>query len=150
MNIITETIAPLNQDQCTVVNLPVDRTQLAKRRWRGTASDGTEFGFNLESPLSHQDAFFQVDQRLYQIEQLKEPVFLVPYQSVKESAWMGWMVGNLHFPASFSEDGLLVQNDLAVRQMLERNHISFHEEMRVFAPQTASGGHHHHHHHDHE
>jgi urease accessory protein UreE len=29
----------------------VERLKLAKRRWRGAATDGEEFGFDLEKPL---------------------------------------------------------------------------------------------------
>ena len=34
------------------VRIPVERLTLAKRRWRGVADDGEEFGFDLEAPLT--------------------------------------------------------------------------------------------------
>ena len=34
------------------VTLHAERRQFLKRRWRGTAEDGTEFGFDLESRLT--------------------------------------------------------------------------------------------------
>ena len=52
----------------------VERLQLAKRLWRGVAADGTEFGFELEAPLKHGDAFFQSATARYVIEQQPEPV----------------------------------------------------------------------------
>ena len=33
------------------ISLTVERRVLAKRRWRGEAEDGTDFGFDLVSPL---------------------------------------------------------------------------------------------------
>ena len=67
---------------------------------------------------------------------------------IKESAWLGWMVGNLHFKAQFTDEGMVVQDDLAVRQMLKREAIDFSFVKRIFQP-CAQGGHSHDHSHDH-
>src|SRR5690606_16423726 len=56
------------------VALHVDRQTLAKRRWRGAAEDGAEFGFELEAPLKEADVFFQTAAARYVIRQHPEPV----------------------------------------------------------------------------
>lgn len=128
----------------TIVPLHVDRRKLAKRRWRGAAQDGTQFGFDLEQPLSHHDAFFARDGKVYRIEQQAETVLKIPFQTPSQAARYGWMVGNMHFPASFAEDALLAEDDSAVRQMLERNHIDYSFAKLVFRPVLVASGHHHH------
>lgn len=127
------------------VYLKADRIQLAKRRWRGVAEDEKVFGFDLESPLNHADCFFAHEDTCYVIEQTPESVLVVAYDDPEFAPQLGWMIGNLHFPAQFVSGVIIVQDDLAVRQMLERNHISFSEEERVFCPLSAAGHHHHHH-----
>jgi len=133
------------------VPLKVERRMLAKRRWRGQAEDGSDFGFDLASPLRHGDQFHFTDGNRYLIEQLPETVFKVAYPDPREAAHRAWQVGNLHFPAQFTDGYLLVENDLAIRQMLERNDIPFEEAEEVFQPVVAAAGHHHHDHsHDHD
>ena len=42
------------------------------------------------------------------------------------------MIGNLHFKAAFTDEGVLVQDDLAVQQM-DREHIHYHKVNQVFS-----------------
>ena len=125
------------------ISLIVERRVLAKRRWRGQAQDGADFGFDLISPLRHGICFHAEEDRNYVIDQKPEVVFRVPFPDQKEAAHRAWQVGNLHFPAQFLESYLLVEGDLAVRLMLERNQIPFEEGMEVFQPVLAATGHHH-------
>ena len=125
------------------ISLTVERRVLAKRRWRGQAQDGADFGFDLISPLRHGICFHAEEDRNYVIDQKPEVVFRVPFPDQKEAAHRAWQVGNLHFPAQFLESYLLVEGDLAVRLMLERNQIPFEEGMEVFQPVLAATGHHH-------
>jgi urease accessory protein len=127
------------------ISLTVERRVLAKRRWRGQAEDGTDFGFDLEAPLRHGVCFHAQEDKNYVIEQKPEEVFLVPYPDQQEAAHRAWQVGNLHFPAQFTESYLLVEGDLAVRHMLDRNEIPFEEAIEVFQPVMAASGHHHDH-----
>jgi len=53
------------------------------------------------------------------------------------------MVGNLHFSADFQDAAVIAEDDPAVRQMLDRNHIPFSEIEAVFEPVIVSHGHHH-------
>ena len=125
------------------ISLIVERRVLAKRRWRGQAQDGANFGFDLISPLRHGICFHAEEDKNYIIDQKPEVVFRIPFPDQKEAAHRAWQVGNLHFPAQFLESYLLVEGDLAVRLMLERNQIPFEEGMEVFQPVLAATGHHH-------
>ncbi len=123
--------------------LTVGRRVLAKRRWRGQAEDGTDFGFDLEKPLRHGVCFHAEQDKNYVIDQKPEAVFRVSYPDQCQAAYRAWQVGNLHFPAQFTESYLLVEGDLAVRHMLDRNGIPFEEAIEVFQPVTAASNHQH-------
>ena len=120
-----------------------DRRTLAKTRWRALAEDGTEFGFELARPLRHGEAVFQNDRARYVIAQRPEPLLRVAVNDPTEAARLGWMIGNLHFPAQVRDGAIFVEADLAVRQMLAREEVAFEETEGVFQPLIA-GGHHHH------
>ena len=130
----------------TSLLLPVDRLTLAKRRWRGVASDGTEFGFDLEEPLADGDIFFQGNTVFYQLAQNPEPVLEVAVSSSLEAAWMGWQIGNLHFQIAPTGTTILAPDDPAIRQMLERERVSFREICAVFRPLGHGHSHGHHSH----
>ena len=124
----------------------VDRRTLAKTRWRAQAQDGTEFGFDLARPLRHGAAVFENAQARYVIAQRPEPLLCVAVADPTEAARLGWMIGNLHFPAQVHDGGIYVEADPAVRQMLQREDIAFEETEGIFQPLHAGGAHHHHHH----
>ncbi|HEX8311766.1 MAG TPA: hypothetical protein VF614_10635 [Chthoniobacteraceae bacterium] len=130
----------------TITLLTVDRLTLARRRWRGIAEDGREFGFDLEHPLHHGEAFFLDGERAYQIQQQPETVLRIPLETSRSAAArLGWMVGNLHFQIEVAEEALFAPEDSAIRQMLDREHVPFTVETRVFTP--LGGGHSHGHDH---
>ena len=147
MHLITQAISQI-PESLKSISIPVDRHKLARRRWRGTATDGTDFGFDVSDALAHGDCVYTAERIAYLIEQMPEDCFLISLKEAKESAWIGWMIGNLHFKAAFSEEGLLVQDDLAVEQMLDREHIHYHRVQRIFQP-SKQGGHSHDHDHAH-
>ncbi len=130
------------EDGLPLVAVRADRRTLAKTRWRAQAEDGTEFGFDLARPLRHGAAVFRNDRALYRIQQRPEPLLRVAVADPTEGARLGWMIGNLHFPAQVRDGGIFVEADVAVRQMLERENISFEETEGIFQPLLA-GGHHH-------
>ncbi|MGV3532370.1 MAG: urease accessory protein UreE [Chthoniobacteraceae bacterium] len=128
-----------------VIDLSVDRLTLAKRRWRGTAADGTEFGFDLTHPLANGDVFAQTETAVYRIAQQAEPVLEIPLESdPAAAARLGWTVGNLHFPIEVADGCIRMVDDPALRQLCEREHLHVHACERVFTP--LGGGHSHHHH----
>ncbi|HSI15425.1 MAG TPA: hypothetical protein VK961_25490 [Chthoniobacter sp.] len=128
------------------IRIPVERLTLAKRRWRGVAEDGQEFGFDLEKPLTDGAAIFQSEAAVYVLAQKYEPVLEVRtaecgVRNGGDAARLGWMIGNLHFQIEVVEDVVRVVDDPAVRQLFERERIAYTSCKRVFHP--LSGGHHH-------
>ena len=131
-------------EQLPRVPLRVPRETLAKRRWRGVADDGSEFGFDLEHPLDDGDVVFVSGTRAYVIAQQPEPVLEVRLdRTAADAARLGWMIGNLHFPLSIAGDLLLTVDDSAIRQLFERERIAYTPCERTFQP--LSGGHSHEH-----
>jgi|SRR6267142_3053643 len=128
-----------------LIELSVDRLTLAKRRWRGRAAEGREFGFDLEYPLKHGELFFVTSTHCYAIAQMPEPVLRVELSLSDQAACIAWQIGNLHFPMMLSGGFLLVEDDVALRQMFERGHIHFNTTTAVFQPFSGTAGHHHHH-----
>ncbi len=123
------------------VPVPADRHTLEKRRWRGLAANGVEFGFDLEHALDDGDVIFADAQSFYQIEQLPEPVLEIPSGAVTEAARVGWMIGNLHFKIALTAGSIQAPDDPAIRQLLEREGIAFQPAEAVFRP--LRGGHSH-------
>ncbi|HEY5892896.1 MAG TPA: hypothetical protein VIT91_06655 [Chthoniobacterales bacterium] len=122
--------------------LEVDRLTLAKRRWRGVASNGAEFGFDLEHALADGDVFFESDSAIYAIAQKPEPVLEVELAAeAAKAARLGWVIGNLHFQLEVAEGLVRVVDDPALRQLFDREHIHYQAVNAVFHP--LSGGHHH-------
>jgi len=124
-----------------IIKLNVERYTLAKRRWRGTAENGHEFGFDLEQPLRHGDVFFQGAAHQYVIAQAPENVLRVVLENPTQAARLAWQVGNLHFRVMIEDGFLLVEDDPALRQMLEREGCSFTTAHCIFQP--IRGGHSH-------
>lgn len=136
--------SPLVQvpDGLQLVRLAVDRLRLAKRRWRGIAADGEEFGFDLEQPLRDGAFFFVSATAAYQIHQLPEPVIEVPCPiDPVAAARLGWMLGNLHFPIEPRVGHLRITDDPAIRQMLLRENIGHTCMEAVFQPLAGAHSH---------
>ena len=126
----------------SVARLVVDRLTLAKRRWRATASDSQDFGFDLATPFVHGSVFISAKGRRYHIEQKPEPVLeiaLIPRPA--PVARLGWALGNLHFPIEVTGEVIRVPDDPALRQFLERERISFVAVERVFQPFARAHNH---------
>jgi urease accessory protein len=126
-----------------VVSLKADRHTLAKRRWRGAAEDGRQFGFALEKPLQHRNCFFESTTHAYVIEQTQEPVLIVALTTAEAAARVAWHIGNLHFPLALRGNQLVVEDDTAIRQLFDRENIPFATAESVFQP--LSGAFHHSH-----
>ena len=126
--------------------ISVDRLTLAKRRWRGAAADGREFGFDLDAPLADGAHVFQSEDARYVIAQKYEPALEIRNAEVgmrngTEAARLGWVIGNLHFQIQITDEVVRVADDPALRQLFERERIAFVACKRVFHP--LSGGHRH-------
>ena len=119
------------------VVLTAERRQFLKRRWRGVAEDGTEFGFDLESRLTDGGVIFQAEGKDYIVRQLPEMVYQVECRDPAQAALVGWKVGNLHLPAQILDDAILVLHDEAMAQLLEREGWEFSEPKVIFTPMKA-------------
>jgi urease accessory protein len=134
--------APLEAPDTSLaeVALRADRQILSKRLWRGTAEDGTEFGFELETPLRHGEAVAQTSKERYVIRQNSEPVLEIPLDvTAGAAAVIGWTVGNLHFAIEAQEHRILAPDDSGLRQMLDRLGVHYHAVVEVFQPNRLSG-----------
>jgi urease accessory protein len=135
------------------ISVRVDRQKLAKRLWRAAAADGTEFGFEVETPLHHGDVVWASDKARYVIRQEPERVLEIPLDVKPDAAAViGWAVGNLHFAIEAQPTRLLAPDDTGLRQALDRMHIHYHEVVEVFEPHRFAGsldGHGHAHGHEH-
>jgi len=130
-------------DDARQIALRADRVTLAKRRWRGHAEDGREFGFDLDAPLTHGVCFFVENGACYVVAQQPEPVLEVRVSTLEEAAAIAWQIGNLHLGIQLLPDALRVVDDSAAAQLFEREHVLFQRKTEIFLPQTT--GHHHHH-----
>ena len=119
------------------VTLAAERRQFLKRRWRGIAEDGMEFGFDLESRLTDGCVIFQQEGNDYIVRQLPEKVYEVSFETPAQAALIGWKVGNLHLPAEILDQSIRVLHDEAMTQLLEREGWAFTELDVIFNPMKA-------------
>lgn len=119
------------------VPLHAERRQFLKRRWRGTAADGTEFGFDLESRLVDGGVIFHGSGRDYVVHQLPERVYEIGLTSPDFAALVAWKVGNLHLPAQILESSIRVLHDESMAQLLQREGWAFTEPEVLFTPMKA-------------
>lgn len=119
----------------TPIALRVDRMTLAKRLWRGTAEDGSDFGFELPAPLKSGDTFWQSAAVRYVVHQHPEPVVEISLAvAPSAAAGIGWAIGNLHLELAAEPTRLLAPDEPAVRQLLERLKVPFKPATAIFRP----------------
>ena len=123
------------------VVLKVERFTAVKRLWRGTAEDGTEFGFELSAPLKHGDTFWQSAVARYVLQQLPEAVIEISLDvAPSAAAGIGWAIGNLHLELASEPTRLLAPDEPAVRQLLERLKVPFKPVSAIFRPGRFARG----------
>jgi urease accessory protein len=140
MELIRNPIAASSSGKPRIV-LRADRLTLAKRRWRATAEDGAEFGFDLVQAIGDGSSFFETNTGVYTISQLPEEVFAITPDNAAHAAHIGWMIGNLHFPIAIEQQTIVAPSDPAVRQLLERERIPFTVMQKIFHPLKAASPH---------
>ncbi len=119
------------------ITLSAERRQFLKRRWRGIAGDGVEFGFDLEDRLKDGCVIHHEDGKDYVVRQLPEVVYEIPITSPDQAALVGWKAGNLHMPAQILPDSIRVLHDEAMKQLLEREGWPYTEPEVIFTPMKA-------------
>jgi len=135
MEVIERLVADRSDRPATEqISLIAERFMFLKRRWRGVAEDGTEFGFDLDSRLHHGCVFYRNDVADYVIWQQEELVYQVAFESADFAALAGWKIGNLHFPVQIMERCLRVTHDPAILQLFERENWPYEEVAVVFNP----------------
>lgn len=140
MQLIT---APLEKPDAALpeVALVTDRHTLAKRRWRGSAEDGREFGFELERRLQPGDAFWQTAEERYVIRQQPEAVLEILLElAPSAAAGIGWAVGNLHLELQAEPARLLALDEPAARQLLDRLQVPYQATTAIFRPGRFARG----------
>lgn len=121
--------------------LHVDRVTIAKRRWRGRALDGREFGFELSSPLKDGETVFQSAELRYVVRQEPEEVVEISLAlAPSAAAGLGWAIGNLHLSLSAEQHRLLALDEPAIRALLTRLHVPFTTTRAVFRPGRFARG----------
>ncbi len=151
MQLIKQAIEP-SATGLPEAELVADRFKLQKRRWRGEASDGTDFGFELAEPLGHGAFFFESETHCYRIRQMPESVLAICLAGdATEAAETGWQIGNLHMPVQVVGGEIRISDDPAVRQLFTSMGIAFAIKDEIFQPMKGSNGagHSHDHSHDH-
>jgi urease accessory protein len=115
------------------IPLVADRATLAKRRWRGVAEDGREFGFDVDRALADGTTFSSAAGRTYKILQAAEPVLEIELgNDPSRASVLGWRIGNLHFPIEVTESVIRSVDDPALRQLLEKEKIRWRPATAVF------------------
>jgi urease accessory protein len=136
--VITRMVAPQSARpsaaQCVI---EVERRVFLKRRWRATAPDGTDFGFDLEERLADGCVVFQSPERDYVVRQARETVYEIPFTSPEHAALVAWKTGNLHLPAEILPDRIRVLHDESMGQLLAREGWAHAEPVVVFRPLKA-------------
>jgi urease accessory protein len=135
--------APIAEPDASLaeVVLAVERITLAKRLWRGTAADGTEFGFELEKPMQPGETCWQTATARYVVRQQPEAVVEISLElAPSAAAGIGWAVGNLHLELQAEPTRLLAPDEPAVRQLLDRLKVPFKPTTAIFRPGRFARG----------
>ena len=123
------------------IALLVDRLTLAKRLWRGTAADGTEFGFELAAPVKHGETVWQTPMARYVIQQQPESLVEISLDiAPSAAAGIGWAIGNLHLELAAEPARLLAPDEPAVRHLLERLKVPYQPTTTIFRPGRFARG----------
>jgi urease accessory protein len=131
-------------DHLTEIPIDLDRHTLLKRRWRATASDGTDLALDLEEPVSHGTTIAVTDTARYVVKQRPEAVLIIPLpESTDDAARLGWFFGNQHLPVEVRHDCILVEDLPTLADAIHRNHIHHRHGNEIFQadPHSRSAGH---------
>lgn len=123
------------------VAISVERSTIVKRRWRGAAADGVEFGFELETSLKHGDVVWQTASARYVVRQQPERIVEISlFIAPSAAAGIGWAIGNMHLELQAEPTRLLAADEPAVRQLLERLKVPYTTSEAIFRPGRFARG----------
>ncbi|HVU16728.1 MAG TPA: urease accessory protein UreE [Candidatus Didemnitutus sp.] len=134
MQIVNHSVLSPNASLCEIP-LVAARQEVVKRRWRGVADDGMEFGFDLKKPLRHGMTFWQSATARYVLHQQPEAVVEIALDLPPSAvAGLGWAIGNLHLELASESTRLLAPDETAVRALLDRLDVPYRTTSAVFQP----------------
>lgn len=117
------------------IAIPVERSTIVKRLWRGAAADGLEFGFELDAPLRDGDVVWQTATARYVVRQQPERVVEISLAvAPSAAAGLGWAIGNMHLELQAEATRLLAADEPAVRQLLDRLKVPYTTTNAIFRP----------------
>ena len=122
------------------------RARWEERRWtrrRTRTANGRELALALPTgSVLEPGALLAVGADFYvEVEALAEPVLAVVPRSPREAIRLAFEVGNRHFSLALDGDRLLVPDDTALRQLLERLGVAYERTEAVFTPIGAGHRH---------
>jgi urease accessory protein len=117
-----------------VVCLHAERTRFLKRRWRGTAEDGTEFGFDLSDRLHSGCVIHQEPDLDYVIQQIPELVIEIILTTSAQAALVAWKLGNLHYPVEITAASIRVLEDATTLALVVREGWQHSSATVIFKP----------------
>ena len=117
-----------------------------ERRWtrrRARTAQGRELALALPTgTVLEPGALLVVDADFYVVVEARpEPVLAVRPRDAREAVGVAFEVGNRHFPLALEGDRLLVPDDAAMRQLLQRLGVAFEKAEAVFTPIGAGHRH---------
>lgn len=121
------------------VRVSIDRHILIKRRWRATASDGSELAVNLDKPVPVGTVLESADGRRFLVYQNPEEVLSIPLPKKTEmAAKVGWYLGNQHLQVEIRADEILLEKVKTLADSLDRIGIPYTLRTDVFNPALHS------------
>ncbi len=122
-------------DTLQELTIAADRDTLNRRRWRGSALDGTDFAFALTDPVQHGSIIYEGLGKRYRVRQLAELVLVVPLpQEPLMAARTAWFFGNMHLPIELRETELLVAEEPTLRERITAAGMTWTAREDVFQP----------------
>jgi len=117
-----------------------------QRRWargRLTTAGGRELGIALETGAVLQPgSILCIEQDWYAVvEAAEEPTLAITPSNSTEALKVAYEVGNRHFPLAMQAGKLLVPDDPAMVQLVERLGVAWERRKSVFAPIGIGRGH---------
>lgn len=132
---LVETAIPGSADELQELTIAADRDTLTRRRWRGSAIDGTDFAFALADPVRHGSVIHEGQGKRYRIRQLAEPVLVVPLpQDPLMAARTAWFFGNMHLPIELRATEILVAEEPTLRERIAAAGMTCTAREDVFQP----------------
>jgi urease accessory protein len=117
------------------LTIAADRDTLTRRRWRGSALDGTDFAFALTDPVRHGSVIFEGQGKRYRVRQMPEPVLVVPLPDEPlMAARTAWFFGNMHLPIELRPGEVIIAEEPTLRERITAAGMTWTAREDVFQP----------------